>query len=71
MHFLIFGLKIVKNRLKTAKVSLNICGPHAGRKLSAPQQKQPKSVRAAAGRTACGESPQPEPREIYIIECAI
>jgi hypothetical protein len=47
MHFFILGLKIVKNSLKKAKVSLNICGPHAGRKLSAPQQKQPKSLRAA------------------------
>jgi hypothetical protein len=33
--------------LKTVKNSLNICWPHAGRKLSAPQQKQSKSVRAA------------------------
>ncbi len=27
MQFFIFGAKTVKNSLKTAKVSLNICGP--------------------------------------------
>jgi hypothetical protein len=59
MHFLFLGLKTVKNSLKTAKVSLNICGPHPGRKLSAPQQKQPKFMRPAA---FAARTPQPERR---------
>ncbi len=41
---------------KSEKVSLNICRPHAGRKISAPQHKQPESL-----RVACGESPQLKP----------
>ena len=45
MQFLFFGPKTVQNCLKTAKVSLNICRPHAGRKLS--QHKQPNFMRPA------------------------
>ncbi len=56
--FYFLGLKTVKNSLKTVKGSLNICGPHAGRKLSAPQRKQPKFMRPAA---FAGRTPQPEP----------
>ena len=48
MQFLFFGAKNCQKQPKTAKVS---------RKLSVPQQKQPKSLRAAAGRIECGESP--------------
>ena len=40
----VLGLKFVKNSLKTAKMS---------GKLSAPQQKQHKFMRAAAGRNFC------------------
>jgi len=69
MHlFLFLGLKTVKNSLKTAKVSLNICGPHAGRKLSAPQQKQPKSLRAAAGRMrAAPHAANPRSRNLAVL----
>ncbi len=55
------------------------CGLHAGRKLSAPQQKKPKFMRVAAGRNFCGSqraatsagrTPQPERRLFLCAGCA-